>query len=217
MTQRAARTLPINLVSSDSHVWLRPLYARLRSDHRFGLFSPAHQFETLAKAVEEDSPAKAATMREWSPAAQIGCLVGSRCGCEQPNPISEVELWRVRKGDRELHCLAVYLPSGIDVRLMEGDNFQRTQLVRDAPATEIVSKEWSAKLMGARTPRRFPRLPATLRGTQGCTVPQAAGGPGIRNVYRAKGECVVAVAEFARRLETKAPYRWRPSGRSHLG
>ena len=119
-------------------------------DHRFGLLSPAHQFEALAKAVEEDSPAKAATMREWSPAAQIGLLGWLEDAVrEHPNPISEVELWRVRKGDRELHCLAVYLPSGIDVRLMEGDNFRRTQLVRDAPATEIVSKEWNAKLMGA--------------------------------------------------------------------
>jgi hypothetical protein len=28
----------------------------------------------------------------------------------------EVELWRVAKGDRELRCLAVYMPTGIDMR-----------------------------------------------------------------------------------------------------
>jgi hypothetical protein len=84
-------------ISSNPHAWLRPLYARLRSDQRFGLLSPAHQFEALAKAVEEDSPAKAATMREWSPAMQVG-LIGwlSDVVREQPNPVNETELWRVR-------------------------------------------------------------------------------------------------------------------------
>jgi hypothetical protein len=51
---------------------------------------------------------------------------------EKPNPTREVELWRVRKGDRELLCIAVYLSTGIDVRLMEADGFRRTRLVRDA-------------------------------------------------------------------------------------
>lgn len=43
----------------------------------------------------------------------------------------EVELWRVRKAPRELRCLAVYLPTGIDLKLMEGADFRRTQLFRD--------------------------------------------------------------------------------------
>jgi hypothetical protein len=55
----------VSFVSSDPYAWLRPLYARLRGDHTFGLLSPAHQFEALAKAIEEEFPAKAATMREW--------------------------------------------------------------------------------------------------------------------------------------------------------
>lgn len=39
---------------------------------------------------------------------------------EEPNRTNQQELWRIRKGDRELTCLAVYLPIGVDLRLMEG-------------------------------------------------------------------------------------------------
>ncbi len=54
-------------------------------------------------------------MREWSPNAQLGMLKWlSDVVQEQPNPTNEIELWRVRKGERELRCLAVYLPTGID-------------------------------------------------------------------------------------------------------
>jgi hypothetical protein len=64
----------------------------------------------------------------------------------QPHPTNEIELWRMRKGDRELRCLAVYLPTGIDVRLFEGSDFRRTQLVRDAPAVTALSDKWRAAL-----------------------------------------------------------------------
>lgn len=64
----------MTFISSDPHAWLRPLFARLRSDLGFGLLSPAHQFEALVSAIEKGSPAKAATMREWSFDAQLGML-----------------------------------------------------------------------------------------------------------------------------------------------
>jgi hypothetical protein len=51
------------------------------------------------------------------------------------------------QGERELRCLAVYLPIGIDVRLFEGADFRRTQLVRDAPATDAMSKQWRVALV----------------------------------------------------------------------
>lgn len=138
----------MTFVSSDPHAWLRPLYARLRSDLRFGLLSPAHQFEALAKAIEEESPAKAATMREWSPDAQIAMLKRlSDVTEEHPNLTNEIELWRVRKGERELRCLAVYLPTGIDVRLFEAVDFRRTQLVRDSPELTALSDTWKVALI----------------------------------------------------------------------
>ena len=108
-----------------------PAVRTLRRDVRCGLLSPSHQFELLAKAVEEESPTKAAAMREWSAAAQGAMLKWlTDVTDEHPNPTNQIELWRVRKGERELRCQAHYLPVGIDVRLMEGADFRRTQLVR---------------------------------------------------------------------------------------
>jgi hypothetical protein len=39
------------------------------------------------------------------------------------------------------------LPSGIDVRLMQCEDFLRTQRVLDAPKTQAISEEWKAKLL----------------------------------------------------------------------
>jgi hypothetical protein len=58
----------------------------------------------------------------------------------------EVEMWRVRKGDRELRAVAVYLPTGIDLRLLERDDFRRTELCRDGPTLHARAAEWRAKL-----------------------------------------------------------------------
>jgi hypothetical protein len=87
-------------------------------------------------------------MREWSPDAQMAMLKWlSDVVQEQPNPTNGIELWRVQKGERELRCLAVYLPTGIDVRLFEGADFRRTQLVRDAIESTAVSDGWKHNLL----------------------------------------------------------------------
>jgi hypothetical protein len=131
------------MLSSDPHAWLRPLYARLCSDRRFGLLSPAHQFEALAKAVDEESPVRAAAMREWGPDAQAAMLKWLNDVLqEEPSPTNQIELWRVAKGSRELRCMAHYLPTGIDVRLMENDGFRRTQLCRDAAEVDVLVSKW---------------------------------------------------------------------------
>jgi hypothetical protein len=134
--------------SSDPHAWLRPIYAELRRDPAFALLAPAHQFNTLCKAAEETSASKVALMREYNVTTQAALLdhLASRYRY-QPAPQREVELWRVRKGDRELRCVAVYLPAGIDVRLIENDGFRRTVLVADARAVDALSQEWQAKLL----------------------------------------------------------------------
>lgn len=134
-------------VSSDPHAWLYPIYAGLRADTRFGLRSLAHQFEALASVVEKESPTKGASMREWSPDAQLAMLKWlTDMIYEQANPTNAIELWRVRKGERELRCVALYLPIGIDLRLFEGADFRRTQLVRDAIESTAVSDGWKRKL-----------------------------------------------------------------------
>ena len=66
----------------------------------------------------------------------------------QERPATDrVELWRVRKAERELTCVAVYLPTGIDMRLMEGADFRRTQLVRDSREVDSLSEKWRSALV----------------------------------------------------------------------
>lgn len=47
-------------------------------------------------------------MREWSPDAQVAMLKGlNDVTDEHLNPTNEIELWRLRKGDRQLCFVCV--------------------------------------------------------------------------------------------------------------
>ena len=59
-------------------------------------------------------------MREWSIAAQHGLLLYLASMHDQHESAEPFNLWHVRKGERQLRCVAVYLPSGFDLRLFEG-------------------------------------------------------------------------------------------------
>jgi hypothetical protein len=111
------------------------------------MLSPSHQFDRLVQAVEREHPSKAATMREWSLAAQHALLDHLASMIDQKAQADPVELWRVRKGERELRCVVHDLPSGIDVRLLEGVDFRRTQLCKIAPEVEKLSAEWLTALV----------------------------------------------------------------------
>ena len=63
-------------------------------------------------------------MREWSPAAKNGILGWLEAVCREKPAVQEVELWRVTKDTRELRCVVRYLPNGLDLRLMLGDEFR---------------------------------------------------------------------------------------------
>jgi hypothetical protein len=87
-------------------------------------------------------------MAEWSPGAQralLGWLASMIA--QESHPSREVELWWVRKAERELRSVAVYLATGIDVRLLEATDFRRTQLVKDAPAVEELAGKWQRALI----------------------------------------------------------------------
>ena len=134
------------MLVSDPHAWLFSLFARLSEKHTFRLLSPSHQFELLRAEVALEHPARAAAMDEWSSVAKDGLLLHLANTVEQISPTDTIELWRVRKGPRELRCITKYLPIGIDVRLFEGEEFRRTQLCRDAPAVEGLSDTWRKAL-----------------------------------------------------------------------
>src|SRR5262245_59857238 len=86
-------------------------------------------------------------MREWSVAGQEALLAHLACILEQrPSAAEPPQLWSARKGERVLTCVAVHLPIGIDVRLLEDGEFRRTQLCKDAPTAKDCSENWRIAL-----------------------------------------------------------------------
>ena len=86
------------MLSSDPHAWLRPFYADLRSHPAFASFAPSLQFQQLVQAVEREHPSKAATLREWSAAAQHGLLLHLASMFDQKESAAPFHMWSVHKG-----------------------------------------------------------------------------------------------------------------------
>lgn len=138
----------VRFISSDRTHGCVSINEELASLAGFALLAPSLQFGLLVEAVARDYPTEAAKMREWDGLAQRAALsVFSNVVYSSP-AAREVELWRVTKDSRELRCLAVYMPTGIDLRLMEGEDFRRTELLKDGPAVEARAEEWRGKLGG---------------------------------------------------------------------
>jgi hypothetical protein len=85
-------------VSSDPHRWLLSYYAALRSRPEVATFAPSIQFQDLVQAIDAEHPSRAATMREWSIAAQHGLLLHLAAMHEQGETAEPFALWQVRKG-----------------------------------------------------------------------------------------------------------------------
>jgi hypothetical protein len=138
-----ATLCPVPFVSSDPDAWMRPYYEAVSSREGFALLPIPIQFDTLVDAI----PSKAAKPRETDDFRWQRAILGSLAHVVYPRPAQhEIELWRVVKDSRELRCIALYLPTGIDLRLMEDEDFRRTQLLRDGPAVQRLAQEWRMKL-----------------------------------------------------------------------
>jgi hypothetical protein len=134
-------------LTSDPHAWLRPYFAAHAQDHTFALRAPSTQFSALCQAVSIAQPTKAAQMRKWSSTAQESAVRWLATCVATGAAQREIELWTVVKPGRELRCVARHLPAGIDLRLMQGQEFRRTELHRDADASTATSAEWKAALL----------------------------------------------------------------------
>jgi hypothetical protein len=84
-------------LTSDPHAWPRPYFAALAQDHTFAFRAPSTQFAALCEAVRDDQPAKAALMREWSPAAQESALRWLATCVTAGSAERDVELWNHTK------------------------------------------------------------------------------------------------------------------------
>ena len=127
-------------LTSDPHAWLRPIWRRLHSDPAFARLAPESQFDALVREAREVSEKAAAQLAQCNPVtvrAMLGHLNATR-DTDAARKDSAI-LWQAVKQTRALRCEAVYLPHGIDVRVLERDDLIRTALCRAAP-------EWRAKL-----------------------------------------------------------------------
>jgi hypothetical protein len=122
-------------------------YIALKNDGAFWMLAEPLRFEALCCAVEPEHPSRAASMREWSSAAQQGILGWLETVTKEKQAVRKVELWRVTKDTRELRCVVRYLPRGLDLRLMLGEEFRRTELLKDAPSAEARASEWREALL----------------------------------------------------------------------
>jgi hypothetical protein len=134
------------LLTSDPHQWLQPFYATLKADPTFHTLAMPLRFAALCDVVEVEHPERASWMRQWSPAAQEGTLKWLDSATKEKPTITELELWTVKKAKRTLRCVARYLQIGIDLRLMEGDDFRRTELHKNADLAEVRSVGWRQAL-----------------------------------------------------------------------
>ena len=75
----------------------------------------------------------------------LACVKGDQALRER-HTAKQTELWRMRKGDREVRCVAVYISVGVDLRLLEGGDMLRTELLRDAYALPMRAREWQRAL-----------------------------------------------------------------------
>jgi hypothetical protein len=138
---------PQPFAASSFAAWLKPYYAEVALHGGFANLSPAHQFRALIEKVAEVHPARAAPLRDCD-AATVRAIIGWLAAVSgEKRAARETALWQVRKGARELRCVAVSVPTGIDLRLIEGDDFRRTALCADASALTAGATDWLNRLL----------------------------------------------------------------------
>jgi hypothetical protein len=109
------------------------------------MISTEAQFTKLVEAVAQQSEHQAALMREYSQPARAALIAHlANVESQRPGP-RQVELWAMRKGERRLSCIAVHPANGVDMRLLEGGDIRRTQLVKDGPQAEALAEYWRTK------------------------------------------------------------------------
>ena len=123
-----------------------PYFATLKADPAYHTLAMPLRFAALCDVVAHEHPEPAKWMRDWSPAAREDTLKWLESATKEKPAVTELELWTVTKGTRTLRCVARYLPLGIDLRLMEGDDFRRTELHKDGDLAKVRATGWRQAL-----------------------------------------------------------------------
>lgn len=107
-----------------------------------GDLAPELQATALAEAIEVDHPAEAAQIRAWHPTARRAMVTALDHALRERQTAKVAELWRMRRGKREVRCVAVLTSAGVDLRLLEGQEMVRTQLFREAAMLTARAEQW---------------------------------------------------------------------------
>jgi hypothetical protein len=146
--------------ASPSAAWMCPYHAELLQRAGFTNLSPVHQFRALLELIAIDHPARAATLGASTAATAQAILAWLAEATGQRPAVRADALWQVRKGMRELQCVAIHLPTGIDLRLIEGDDFRRTAWCPDRPSLLAGADDWLRKLIERGWMRVTPAEPS---------------------------------------------------------
>lgn len=134
----------------DVEALLLPHWATLKRRTFFDRLAPELQANALADALEASHPAEAREVREWTPPTRRTVLArldsGLRAGPSRPQRV----LWVAQKGERrEVRCVAVVMPFGTELRLMEGADLLRSELLREPYLVDVTAGEWREALVAA--------------------------------------------------------------------
>src|SRR5262249_12319313 len=116
--------------------------ARIAQQPGFSDLAVTHQFARLVEAIAAEHPTQAALMRDYNDATQRATLAYLHQMLQQQPLARQEPLWAVKKGNRVLRCVVVYLPSGADLRLLERGEFRRTMLFRSGDELSQRQEEW---------------------------------------------------------------------------
>ena len=134
---------PDSIIISDDEALLRRYWENLlRQSPDMPNLAPDLQAKALADAMEAEHPKKAAIVRDWNPIRR-GAKLAMLMTAPRKEPLDAFkELWRLRSGDREVRCIAVYVSNGVDLRLVQGGVKLRAELFVDVPLLRVRSKQW---------------------------------------------------------------------------
>ncbi len=136
--------MPEPFITSDPNAWLRRFWQRLHDEQPFfPNLAPELRANALADLLAGDYPATAAEIRNWTPVTCRAMLAGLDQGLRERHTAREIELWRMTKGERTLRCTAVYTRVGIDLRVLDETEIQRTELFALAPLLVATSRTWA--------------------------------------------------------------------------
>lgn len=133
-------------LSTSPHAWLSVYYATLRADPAFLRLAPSLQAAALADRVAAESPSRATEIRQWNTATLNAMLAVLQAETDARPLRRTTTLWRATKGSRTVECTAVYMPTGIDLRVIEDRTPWQTLLFRRSHGAEAQAGRWQQEM-----------------------------------------------------------------------